>query len=174
LVLIVVQAARGEELRVSSKEPLFVTAPKGWQAGKDKPATQKFPFETFHIVPPDKRNATLLITIFANDKPEQTRPEFAKLILRGDCRPYVGSADELPNVKIKEMKLDGGQAFYAEFVDPDLVGKPVKAGSFKTATPLMLTLDARYLIKVTILCDKLDGDDHRDALKIVQSIRLKK
>jgi hypothetical protein len=64
--------------------------------------------------------------------------------------------------------------FYANFVDPDLVGKPVKEREYKTATPIILSLGTRYLIKITVLCDEIDGADYRDAIKIVESMAIKK
>ena len=97
-----------------------------------------------------------------------------KKILRGDSRPYVTSPDDLPKLELKEVKINGGLGFYANFVDPDLVGKPVEKGNYKTATPVILSLGSKYLIKVTVLCDEINGADYRDALKIVESIRVKK
>src|SRR4030095_6369626 len=96
-----------------------------------------------------------------------------KKLLRGDCRLYLGSPNELSKVEVKELKLDGGVAFYANFVDPDLVGKPVVRGSYKTATPMIVSLSSKYLIKITILCDEIDGSDYRDIIAIVKSIKVK-
>jgi len=114
-----------------------------------------------------------LVSIFDKDKQEFADPQFLKKLLRGDSRPYVSSPDDLSKVKFKELKIDGGLGFYANFVDPDLVGKPVERGSYKTATPIILSLGSKYLIKLTILCDEINGADYRDAIKIVESIRIK-
>ncbi len=65
----------------------------------------------------------------------------------------------LEALKIRDLKINGGLGFYANFVDPDLVGKPVTAGSYKTATPIYVGIGTRYLVKATILCDDLNGAD---------------
>jgi hypothetical protein len=114
-----------------------------------------------------------LISILGKNKQEFSDGEFLKRILRGDSQPYVRSSDELSQVELKEIKINGGLGYYTNFVDPDLVGKPVKEGSYKTATPIILSLGSKYLIKVTILCDQINGSDYQDAMTIVGSIRTK-
>jgi len=32
-----------------------------------------------------------------------------------------------------------------------------------------VSLDTKYLIKITVLCDDLKGDDYREAIKLVES-----
>ena len=81
--------------------------------------------------------------------------------------------DDLSKVELKEVKLNGGLGYYANFVDPELLGKPAKEGSYKTATPIILSLGSSYLIKVTVLCDQINGADYRDAIKLVESIKIK-
>jgi hypothetical protein len=49
----------------------------------------------------------------------------------------------------------------------------VKPGSYKTATPVLLSLGTKYLLKATILCDEIDGADYREIVKVVESIRIK-
>jgi len=49
------------------------------------------------------------------------------------------------------FEVSGGLGFYANFVDPDLVGKPVKKGEYKTATAGLVSLYTKYLIKITVL-----------------------
>jgi len=174
LILFVAGIINGAELRTSSKEPVVVSAPEQWKALKDKTPSAAFPFETYRIEPPTNRNAVCLISIYDKDKPEFSDAEFLKKLLKGDCRPYVGSPNELSKVEAKELKLDGGLAFYANFVDPDLVGKPVVRGSYKTVTPMIVSISSKYLIKITILCDQIDGSDYRDVIAIVKTIKVKK
>ena len=173
LIVFVSGFARADELRVSSKEPVIVVTPDQWKSTKDQSPTSSFPFETHRVVPPTNRNAVCLVSIFDRNKQELTGPQFLKKILRGDSRPYVSSPDELSKLDFKELKISGGLGFYANFVDPDLVGKPVEKGSYKTATPIILSLSSKYLIKLTVLCDEINGADYRDAIKIVESIRIK-
>src|SRR4030095_15568149 len=109
--------ANGAELRPSSKEPVVISAPDQWKATKDKAPGATFPFETYRIEPPTNRNAVCLISIYDKDKPEFADTQFLKKLLRGDCRLYLGSPNELSKVEVKELKLDGGVAFYANFVD---------------------------------------------------------
>ena len=165
--------AGAAELPISSKEPVIVVAPDQWVSTKDKPPGGSFPFETFRVAPPAGRNAQCLFSILGKNKQEFADAQFLKKVLRGDSQVYVNSPDELSKIELKELKLNGGLGYYANFVDPDLVGKPVKEGSYKTATPIILSLGSRYLIKVTILCDQIGGADYRDALKLVQSIKIK-
>jgi hypothetical protein len=128
------------------------------------------PVETFQVTPAAPRNAVCLITILDKADAEYANPAFLKKILRLECRPYT---EDLAKVEIKDMKIHGGLGVYANFVDPDLVGKPVTLGSYKTATPLYVGLDTRYLIKATILCDDLNGADYREAFQIVESLKAK-
>ena len=175
LAFFVYGLANADELRVSFKEPVVVVAPGLWKSTKDKsPTSDSFPLETYRVAAPASRNAVCLISIYDKDKQEFTDHQFLKKILRGDSRPYVSSPDDLPKLELKELKINGGLGFYANFIDPDLVGKPVKEGSYKTATPIILSLGPKYLIKVTVLCDEINGADYRDAIKIVESIRIKK
>ena len=115
-----------------------------------------------------------MISIYAKDKPEFGDPEFLKKLLRGDSRPYLNSPGDAAKMEIKELKIAEGLGFYANFTDPDLVGKPVEKGNYKTATPVILSLGSKYLIKVTVLCDDLNGADYQDTIKIVESIKIKK
>ncbi len=39
---------------------------------------------------------------------------------------------------------------------------------------IILSLGTKYLIKVTVLSDEINGADYRDVIKIVESIRIKK
>lgn len=165
---------RANESRVSSKEPIVVMTPDNWKAAKDASPTSAFPFETYNVTPPANRNAVCLVTVFDKDRKEFTDPQFLKKLLKGDSRPYLNSPDDFSKIAIKEVKTNEVFGYYANFVDPDLVGKPVEKGSYKTATPIILCLNSKYLIKVTILCDEINGDDYRDAMKIVQSIKIKK
>lgn len=162
------------ELTVSSKESIVVTAPDGWTAGVDAAPTRSFPFETYHVQPPAGRNANCLVTLYDKDKLLYADPAYLKKWLQRECLPYVKSPADLPKVETKELKISGSRAFYANFVDPDLVGKPVTKGEYKTATPIIISLDDRYLIKISIFCDDLNGADYQDAVKIAQSIALKK
>lgn len=172
-VLLASAFSNAGELHVSSVEPVFVTAPAQWELGKDRAPAGSFPFETYHIAAPADRNALCLISIYAKDKPEFADPQFLKKLLRQDSRPYFSSPADESRMEIKELKIKGGLGFYANFTDPDLAGKPVQKGAYKTATPVILSLGSKYLVKVTVLCDDLGGTDYRDAVSIVQSIRIK-
>jgi hypothetical protein len=54
------------------------------------------------------------------------------------------------------------------------VGKPVVRGSYKTATPIIVGVSSKYLIKITLLCDEIDGADYRDAITVIKSLTIKK
>lgn len=174
LILSSAALVRAGELAVSTTVPVVVVAPDGWQSAKDQsPLSAAAPFETFKVFPPAGRNAVCLVSILDRDKPAYAAPAMLKKILRGDCRPYVGTAAELPNVELKELKIGGGLGFYANFIDPDLLGKPATSGAYKTATPIILSIGAKVLIKATILCDDLNGADYRQAFQMVESLKMK-
>lgn len=164
------------ELPVSSKEPVVVTAPDQWKSVKDTTKNdflKAFPFETYDVAPPAGRNALCMISILSKGQADIATRDFLKLDIKGECRPYVPNESEIPKLKPKDLKLKDGFGFYLNFVDPDLVGKPIKKGKYKTATPIMLNLSMNYVIKITLLCDDLQGADYRDMMKIVESIRIK-
>jgi hypothetical protein len=166
--------ATADDLRVSSTEQVVVTAPDQWKSEKDKSPTDALAVETYRVAPKGDRNVILMISILKGEQQKTSDPEALKILFRLGCRPYVASAADLPKVELKELKIDGGRGYYANFTDPDLVGKPVKKGSYKTATPMVLSLSSKYLITVTLLCDDLNGNDYKDAFKIAESIRIKK
>jgi len=173
-ILFVPGIVNAAELRVSSKEPVVVLAPDTWRATKGRSPNGGFPFETYRMEPSTNRNVGFLVSVFDKDKPEFADPEFLKKLVRGDSRPYVSSPDDLAKTEIKELKIEGGLGFYANFIDPDLVGKPVVKGQFKTATPIIVSVSSKYLVKVTLLCDEIDGADYRDAMAVIKSLKVKK
>jgi hypothetical protein len=170
-----VTAAAGE-LAISSKEPVVVTAPDQWKCSKDplKHDPINFPFEAFQVVPPGGRNAVCLFSILDKNPPKVATREFLASVVIGDSRPYVSNEGELQKLKPRELKINDGFGFYLNFVDPDLVGKPARNGKYKTATPIILYVGGRYIVKATLLCDDLKGAEYRDLMKIVESINIKK
>ena len=173
-ILFVAGIVNGAELLVSSKEPIVVLAPDLWKATKGRSPSGGFPFETYRFEPSTNRNTGFMISVYDKNKPEFADPEFLKKLVRGDSRPYVSSPDELTKIEIKELKIEGGLGFYANFIDPDLVGKPVVKGQFKTATPIIVSVSSKYLVKITLLCDEIDGADYRDAMAVIKSLKVKK
>jgi hypothetical protein len=176
LTIFVCGLASAGELKVSTKEPVVVTAPDQWKSEKDNSelARAAGQIETYRIDFPTNRNAVCLVSVVGKDRPELfSDPKYLKNLVKMSSRPYVNSPADLAKVEVKELKIAGGLGFYANFIDPDLVGKPVKNGSYKTATPVFLSLGQKYLIMVTILCDDLNGTDYKDATKILESIKIK-
>jgi hypothetical protein len=173
LLLLITSFARAGELPVSTKQPLVVVAPDQWTSGVEQPPNGFLPIETYHVLPPAGHNASCLISIVGRDKQQYTDPQLLKNLVRSGSLPYVSSPEELPKLEPKELLINGGLGFYLNFVDPDLVGKPIEAGKYKTATPITVSLGTKYLMNITILCDDLNGPDYRDMLKIVQSIKVK-
>lgn len=159
-----------EELKVSGDKPIVVDAPEGWKAAPYKSPDEQLPAETYRIAPPAGRNAECLISIHTNHL-AASDAESLKSLLRTGSRPYVNSWKEVPQIECKPMKMDGGRGFYANFVDPDLVDKPVKAGHYKTATPIVLVLASGQLINITLLCDEIGGADYRELMKVAESIK---
>jgi hypothetical protein len=169
--------ARAGELHLSAVEPIYVVAPETWQASKAVSPTTAFRYQTYQIMPPTNHNAAILVSIIGNGKTEVKAEfadrEFLKKVLRGVCAPYVASPNDAAKIPIKELSVKGGLEVYADFVDPDLVGKAVQAGNYKVSTPIILSLGSKYLITATIMSDEIGGDDYREAFKIVESIKVK-
>src|SRR6266567_6249401 len=115
-ILMAAVFARAGELHVAASEPVFVVAPDLWQSAKDRTPDASFPFDTYRLVPPSGRNAECLVSIFDKNRPEFADALFLKKLLRADCLPYVNSPADLSKVEIKEMKIKGGLAYYANFV----------------------------------------------------------
>jgi hypothetical protein len=158
------------ELKVSAHEPIVVEAPEGWTAAPYKAPDKTLPAETYRVVPPAGRNAECLISIHANHL-AASDPESLKSLLRMGSRPYVKSWKEAQEIECKPMKMNEGTGFYANFVDPDMVDKPVEAGHYKTATPIVLVLASGKPINITLFCDEIGGADYRELIKIAESIK---
>jgi hypothetical protein len=173
-IIAVVAPVLAAELKISTAEPLVVSTPRGWQGAVGTAPTAGFPFATCRIEAQGERNAVCMISILDKNRAAFKNPELLKRILRGDSRPYLNSAEEASEMVIQELTIREGLGFYANFVDPDLVGKPTKKGSYKTATPLILSIGTDYLIKATIFCDDLKSPDYTEAVQIVTSIRVVK
>lgn len=172
LICLAFGMASAEELRISTKEPLVVSSTAAWKASLID-AAMDYPYETHQLDPPAARNAVCLISVLGKDRAEFSDAELLKKLLRADSRPYVGSPEELPKIELKQLKISAGLGYYANFVDPDLVGKPVQLGNYKAATLVFLSLGSKYLIKATVLSDEIGGADYLEAMKIVESITVK-
>lgn len=173
LLVLTVAPLFGTELKVAPSDPLVVTAAPGWTGAQEAPRPG-FPFSTLRITPPNGRNAMCLITLMDRNRVEFKDAELLKTLLRGDSRPYLGHSQAWSTVQVKSLKLRGGIGFYVNFTDPDLVGKPVKKGSYKTASPVFFSLGSDYLLKATILCDDFSSADYSEALAMIESIRTQK
>ncbi len=162
------------ELKISKVDRVVVVTPEGWNEAAGALAGRPLPFPTVRIAANGDRNAVCLVSILGKNHDEFRNPDVLKQILRGDSRPYLNPGDGLAKVEAKTLPIQAGLGFYANFTDPDLAGKPVHKGSYKTATPIILSIGSDYLIKATILCDDLQGRDYSEALEIVKSIQLEK
>ncbi len=171
-MLLSLVAARATDVEISKKEPIVVQAPDGWKSSDAKPPGPPVPFETIRIAPEGGRNAECLISVLGKGHHEFKEADIMKTVLRGECLPYLSDPDEAGRIEVKEIPIRGGIGFYADFIDPDLVGKPVKQGSFKTATPMLIAIGSDYLIKITIFCDDLKGADYKEAFEMVKSIKV--
>ena len=169
---IALTSSRAAVLRISSDEPVLVTAPAGWTATKHKSATRDFPFESFRIAPAGDVNAVCLVSIIGKNDERFNDKELLQKAVKLNSRPFVNSAKEIESVELHELKINEGAGYYADFVDPELVGKPIKKGNFKVATPVVVNLGKKYLIKLTILTDQVDGPEHKELLKVVQTLRV--
>lgn len=167
-----ITSSRAAVLRISSVDPVLVTAPAGWTVTKFKPATRDFPFESFRIAPAGNANAVCLVSIVGKNDERFDDKEALQTAVKLNSRPFVRSEKQLENIELHELKIHGGAGYYADFVDPDLVDKPTKKGSYKVATPVMVNLGKKYLIKLTILTDEVNGPEYKELIKIVQTLRV--
>jgi hypothetical protein len=174
LLVLACASVKAGELHVATADPIYVDAPAGWKIARNDSPTPTFPMDTYKITAPGDRNLACLVSVLGTNQQGFADAKLLQKIVRGDSRPYVASPRDLAKVEVKDLKINGGLGFYANFVDPDLVGKPVKKGEYKTATPVILSLDTKYLIKVSIFCDDINGADYKEMVKIVESIKIKK
>jgi hypothetical protein len=158
-------STRAAVSRISSVEPVLVTAPANWTIAQFKPATRDFPFESFRIVPAGDVNAVCLVSIIGKNDERFDDKDLLQKAVKLNARPFVHSEKELESVELHELKINEGAGYYADFVDPDLAGKPIRKGSYKVATPVMINLGKKYLIKLTILSDKVDGPEYKELMK---------
>jgi len=172
-ILLVSAFVYADELHVSTANPVFVVAPDQWKVAKYNPPDNPSPLEAYQISPPSGRNAAILFSIFDKSKPEFADPEFLKKVLRGTFLVYVSSPADADKVEIKALNIKSGLGFYANFIDPDLVGKPVEIGNYKTSTSAVVSLGSKYMVVITVLCDQINGADYRDAINIIETIKIK-
>jgi hypothetical protein len=173
-ILIAPALASAAELNIFASEPLVVETPAGWVAAAEPAPGGASSVRTVRIVAPGERNAACMISIVTKNRSEFKDPKVLKALLREGSGAYLSSRAEADKIEVKELPIKGGLAFYANFTDPDLVGKPVKKGSYKTATPIFLSIGAGYLINVTIFCDDLKSRDYTEALEMVKSLQVAK
>jgi hypothetical protein len=128
------------------------------------------PFPTVRFVPVDNRNAELLVTLIPMEITKVSDAASLRMFHRGLCAPMMTSLDQRLNVS--ELKLAQGSGVYTTFEDPDLVGKPVKRGSYKAATPVALWLPPDVVLQVTLFTDTVSGPDVEEGLKILTSAKL--
>jgi hypothetical protein len=158
-------------LRVSTAEPIIVSAPNGWKIAKDRPPTAQFPFETYKIFHSDGRNAACMISVIGKNREQFADKDLLKKVVAAQARAFVRSENDLAEIEMHDLKVEGGLGLYADFADPNLVGKPAKKGDYKVATPIVVSLGTKYLLQITILTDDTDGEDHRELVNIVKTIR---
>lgn len=171
LSFLMVPLASGSPVRIFDGERILMTVSEEWKSVPPKPPMRNFPYQTAAFAPVDDGNALFLITLLNNDLKEV--PDIAALreLLKVASVPYVKTPEELERARINRIPVQGGVALYSSFIDPDLVGKPVKKEDYKTATPVIISLRGQFLIQATILCDDLDGDHFKQAFEMLRNTR---
>lgn len=167
--------ARTAELQVDPDAPIHVTLPAGWSKNDEPHGPPVVRFHTIRFFAGGNRNAEVLISVLDKDRSDRVDEKRLKEVLKADCLPYVTSARELNGIKPKSLPLAAsGTAYYANFTDSNLIGKPTRKEVFKTATVMIIALGTKYVLKATILCDEFDGVDYREAMAIVTSLSEKR
>ncbi len=77
-------------------------------------------------------------------------------------------------VTLQEFKLKSGYGFYATFTDESLVGKPPMKDNWKVSCPGVIDLAPDVIVAVTIYSDDVNGDLHKQAMEMLQSLTLTK
>lgn len=172
LMISLCASAFAENRPRTSLGSLTVELPAGWTLTADEKMNAKFPFETYRLESEANRNSVLLVSIVGRDNVEFTNTTVLKRIILAECRPYLPSPEAVNSVEVKRFAAGAIVGFYANFIDPDLVGKPLQPGNHKTATPMILHLGSSHLIKATVLCEELTGADYATALQIIGSIQV--
>jgi hypothetical protein len=145
-----------------------ITPAAGWVQREPHPGMPRPPLPTVRYDPADGRNASVLITLLPGAMTKVNDLASLKTLFALLSRPYLQSPDT--SVVPTELTLPGGMAVYKTFVDPDLVGKPVKKYDYKSATPVAVLITGTGVLHMTIYTDSVDASDFAEAMKIVQSV----
>jgi hypothetical protein len=155
------------------KEPIVFNIPENWKLAKGKiPKTPKA--LAYMLSSPAARNAQCSISIENSEMNSADTEKLLKKLLSDDCKPYLSPPDSLSKLEFKEIKLKEGLGLYMNFIDPDMIGKHVKIGSYKTVTPIVLSMGSKYLVRATIFCDDISGEDYMKIMKMIETMSLKK
>jgi len=162
LSLMLVGSTRADALG----DAVEVTPPADWMLTSPG---QPSPFPTLRYVPRDGRNATVLLTLIPGDLAKVADSASLKKFHRILQQPYLVTPND--TVPLTEFKLPQGFGVYAVFEDPDLVGKPVRKGSYKIAAPVAIFLTGGHVIQATVLTDvRENAMDFQQAIKLAQSV----
>lgn len=143
-----------------------------WKLTKVSPYKET-PVESYQISPPEGRNAACFIYVY-NTKADSTDPQFLKNALRKSSSDVEKSPEKLAKIEYKKLDIEGGVGYFANFIDPDLIGKPVISGNYKAVTPMVVSLDPTHIITILLLTDEIGGPDYQEAMKFVRSVKLNK
>ena len=142
-------------------------AARGWTvAPTDRPS----PFPTLRYEPGGGQNAALLLTLLPADRFDISDSTTMRKLHLVMCRPYIAQSKATPPQT--EFKLSNGFGVYSVFEDPDLVGKVPKAGDYKVAIPVAVSLGGKALVHATILCDDPAGASQAEAWRFIRSLSL--
>jgi hypothetical protein len=140
----------------------------GWAQGEPRKGRSLPPsVATASYNPKDGRNATVLFTLFPGEFLEVSDTATLKKLNRMASRPFLPSPNA--EVPLTEFTCPHGSGVYANFEDPDLVGKPSQKGNYKFATVVTVLLSGGWTLQATILTDGLALPEFNEALEIIQS-----
>jgi|GEM_PF-1358432 len=157
---------------IYAKGLVSLTPPPGWtEVTALAPGSAPPRFPTVKYIPKDRRNAALLVTILGRGNGSVSDLTALKKLHLQLCQQYLAS----PTMEFspKELKFEHGVGVYASFEDPDLIGKPTKAGNYKMASPVALLLDGGVVAHATIFSDEANGPTFQEALDLLKSINLR-
>ena len=155
------------------KEPIIFNIPENWKSAKGR--IPEIPWAQAYILnSPAARNAKCSISIEYSEMNSAETDKSLKKFLSDDCKPYLSTPNSLSQIEFNEIKLKEGSGLYMNFIDPDMIGKPVKIGDYKTVTPLVSSMGSKYLVRATMFCDDINGEDYRQIMKMFKTMSLKR
>lgn len=167
LVILSALSSFGADFDLGTHGVLTVVVPDGWTAKVEPPGKGGY---ALSFQPTDGSNVRCLLTFLygANRKPDKAVIRAAVLRI---CEQFVSQSVE-KKADLKDFSLEKGFGAYCVFTDASLVGKEVKAGSYKVMGSGQIQPNEDILGVVSLFADDATGPEFKVMLKIINSLKV--